>query len=368
MSELRPAWVEIDLDALAHNVRQIRRLIGPACKLFSVVKGDGYGIGVVAAAVTSAAAGADALALGNPDDVAAIRSAGVVLPILLYGATLPQDAAAVAALGVTVTVHDFDGLEAFAALRRPIDVFVKVDCGLGRLGFSADLWRAAFQRLRQTPDLRLAGVYAHFNNPHDEQSLVPQVARFAAACHDAEAEGHTGFERMVASSRVVLSRPDLNFSAVNPGRLVYGYVEDPWRGNSDLRPVVAAVKSRIIQIKTLLPGAATYGSTEPLTSPVRAAVAPIGFLDGFNHLPPCHVALVRGRRVKLMARRGIEHTVLDVTAVPQAAVGDEVVFLGRQGDDLIDGPELAAALGLPMLEMLPRLARMAPRRYLPVGK
>ena len=367
MSEMRPAWVEIDLDAMAHNIREIRRLIGPACKLFAVVKGDGYGTGVVAAATTSAAAGADALALGNPDDVPLIRAAGVTLPILLYGATLPENAAAIAGLGVIPTVHDFDGLEAFAALRQTLAVYIKIDCGLGRLGFSSEQWREAFRRIGRAPALRLGGLYTHFSNPDDDALTARQAEHFASACRDAEAEGHAGFERMVASSRIMLSRPALNLTAVNPGRLVYGYVEGPWRERADLRPVVAAVKARIIQVKTLLPGATPYGSAMPLTEPVRAAVVPIGFLDGFNHLPPCHVALLRGKRVKLMGRRGIEHTVLDVSGVPAARIGDEVVFLGRQGDEEIDGPELAGALGLPMLEMLPRLARMAPRRYLPVG-
>ena len=159
MSEMRPAWVEIDLDAMAHNIREIRGLIGPACKLFAVIKGDGYGTGVVAAAVTSAAAGADALALGNPDDVAPIRAAGVTLPILLYGATLPESAAAIAGLGVIPTVHDFEGLEAFAVLHKPLEVYIKLDCGLGRLGFAPEQWREAFRRLGKVSTLRLGGVY-----------------------------------------------------------------------------------------------------------------------------------------------------------------------------------------------------------------
>lgn len=366
MSELRPAWVEIDLDAMAHNIREIRRLVGPACKLFSVVKGYGYGTGVEAAAATSASAGADALALGNPDEVPIIRAAGVTLPILLYGATLPESAAKVAALGVIPTVHDFEGLEAFAALNQSLAVYVKVDCGLGRLGFSPDQWREAFRRIGRATTLRLAGLYTHFSNPDDVGLTDRQAESFATACRDAEAEGHAGFERMVASSRIILSRPDLNLTAVNPGRLVYGYVEGPWRERANLRPVVAAVKARIIQVKTLPPGATVYGSAVPLATAVRAAVVPIGFLDGFNYMPPCHVALLRGRRVKVMGKRGIEHTVLDLSDAPDARVGDEVVFLGRQGDEAIDGAELAAALGLPMLELLSRLARMAPRRYLPV--
>jgi alanine racemase len=304
------------------------------------------------------------LALGNPDDVTAIRAEGVKLPILLYASTLPDQARAIADLGVVPTVHSFDTLEAFAGLGAQQEVFVKLDCGLGRLGFGADQWREAFRRLARARSLRVGGLYTHFSNPDDAATINRQAELFATACRQADAEGLSGYERMVSSSRIILSRPDLNLSAVNPGRLIYGYVEGEWRGKANLRPVITALRARIIQVKTLFPGQTVYGGGLPLPTAIRAAVVPIGFLDGFNHKPPCHVALVRGSRVPVLGSRGIEHTVLDVTGVADATVGDEAVFLGRQNDELIDQQELAEALQLPLMEILPRLGRMAPRRYL----
>src|ERR1700682_4373982 len=366
MTSLRPAWLEIDLDALAHNVRLHRRAAGPDCRFFAVVKGDGYGVGVVESARTALAAGADALALGNPDEVATLRQAGVSAPILLYASSLPEDAAAIADLGVIPTIHDEASLDALAALGRELDVWVKLDCGVGRLGFLPGAAEAAFRRLAAARHLRLGGVYSHFRNPHDESQLRSQAAIFLSGCAAATGAGFTGFERMVASSRVVLGAPDLRLTAINPGKALYGYVDASWPHADDIRPVVAALKARLIQVKDHPPGVVLYGDDRPLDSPRRTAVVPLGHVDGLNHLPPCGEVLVGGRRAPILSRRGIEHTVIDVTHLPPVAIGDEVVVLGRQGSESISAAEIAATMGVAMPELVARLARMAPRRYLPV--
>lgn len=360
---LRPAWVEIDLDAVAHNVRVARKLAGGA-KLYVVCKGDGYGGGVVEVARSALSAGAEAIAVGAPADAVALRRDGLRCPVLLYACSLPEDAAAVAALGVTVTVHDFSSLRAFAALGREVEAFVKVDCGLGRLGFSPAEFPAAFRALSAASNIRMTGIYAHLALPEDAGAVARQMEAFDGACAAAERAGFAGFERMVASSRVLLGYPRLNLTAINPGRFVLGMMEPPWSGMADLRPVVRAVRSRVVQVKGQPPGTIGYGGPERRERPVRAAVLPIGFGEGFPHLPPCHEVLLHGRRAPVLSRRGIEHTVVDVTGIPDAQVGSEAVLLGRQGEEEITALELSQALGVPLLELVPRLARCAPRRYL----
>ncbi len=361
-ARLRPAWVEIDLDAVRHNVAIARRLARGA-KVFAVCKGDGYGAGAAEIAGAALAGGADALAVGNPADAVALRRNGVVCPILLYAATLPEDAGAVASLGVTVTIHDFPSLRAFTEVGGGIEAFVKVDCGLGRLGFNPEDFAAAFAQIAAAGGVRMTGIYAHLGLPEDPAAVDAQMQAFGAACVTAERAGFSGFERMVASSRVMLGYPELNLTAINPGRFILGMMELPWAERADVRPVVRAVKSRIIQVKELPEGVLSYGAAERQAGPVRAAVLPIGFGDGFPHLPPCHEVLVCGLRAPVLSRRGIEHTVIDVTCVAGANVGSEVVLLGAQGKDEITAVELAGALGAPLLELLPRLARCAPQRY-----
>jgi alanine racemase len=359
---LRPAWVEIDLAAVRFNVMEAKRLAGTA-KLFVVVKGDGYGGGVVEIAAAAVEAGTDAIAVGAPADALALRSAGITCPILMYASTLPEDAARVASLGFAVTIHDFASLDAFARTGVPVEAWVKIDCGLGRLGFNPDEFAEAFTRLKRARTVRFGGVYAHFALPEEPPVMAVQQRIFANACKAAELAGHTGFERMVASSRVMLGYPDLNLTAINPGRFILGLMEPPWADKAPFRPAVHALKSRVIQIKNLPDGTLSFGGAERKLGPVRAAVLPIGYGEGLPHAPPCHVVLVRGKRARILSRRGIEHTVVDVTRIPGVEIGDEAVLLGAQGDDAITADELSAALNVPVLELIPRLARCAPRRY-----
>lgn len=365
MTEFRPAWVEIDLDAMAHNARVMRRMAGPDSLFFAVVKGDAYGTGTVEAARIMQANGADGIALGDPSAAPALRAAGVTLPILLYASTLPEHAAAVAALDVIPTVHDFPGLQAFGALRRDMEVWVKLDCGVGRIGFLPDQWNDAFAMLASMPWLRLGGVYSHFRTPDIQEAVDSQVNLFIAGRQAARAAGFDGFRTMVSGSRLVLGRPDLKLTAVNPGKGLYGYVDSGWPQHEHIRPVVVALKARVIQVKDYPAGVVLYGDTTPLTAPRRAAVVPMGYSDGLNFNPPGHVALIHGRRVPVLSHRGIEHMVLDVTALNEVAVGDEVVFVGSQGNDCITVDELAAVIGVLPMELAARIARMAPRRYLP---
>jgi len=363
---LRPAWVEIDLGAVRHNVGVARRLAGSA-KIYAVCKGDGYGGGVIEVARSAVAAGADALAVGAPADALALRKHGLRCSILLYAATLPEDAAAVARLDVTVTVHDFPSLQAFAGLQTAVEAFVKVDCGLGRLGFNPEDFPTAFAQLAAAPSVRFGGIYAHLQMPEDDAAVSQQMRVFDAACQAAEQAGFAGFERMVASSRVMLGYAHLNLTAINPGRFILGMMEPPWADKADYRPVVRAVKSRIIQVKDQPEGTIGFGGPERREGKVRAAVLPIGFGEGFPHLPPCHEVLVCGQRASVLSRRGIEHTVIDVTRIADAGIGSEAVLLGTQGPDEITAVELAQALNVPLLELLPRLARCAPRRYFDGG-
>ena len=365
METTRPAWVEIDLAALRRNVGRVRARIGDGVRLFAVVKSGGFGCGVVEVSRAVLAAGADALAVGNPEDARALRAAGIEAPVLLYAGTPPEAAGEVAGLGVIATVHDMESLRAFAALRRPLEIFMKIEVGLGRLGVEASMWEAAFAGVRDAEGLRLTGLYTHLNRPEDRDGIARQVAVFGAARDAARAVGHGDLTAMVASSHILLAYPELNYDAVNPGRCLFDLVEGPWAEMAGSEPVIAAVKSRIIQVKSFAMGAvAGFLGPEPLARETRLAVAPIGFGDGLNHKAPLGEALVRGRRVPLAGRRGIEHSVIDVTGLDAVERGDEVVLLGRQGEAVVAAAELGAWLDLPLMELLPRLARSLPRVYL----
>ena len=358
--------MEIDLGAVTHNVALTRGLVGDNVRIYGVCKADAMGCGLVPIARRFADSGVDAIAVADPADVVTLREAGLTLPILLFASTLPEQAADVAALDVIPVVHDVPSLDAFAGLGRPVDVFFKIDCGMGRLGFAEHGWDDAFARAAAAPTLNLSGLYTHMSKPEDRDTTIEQAARFGRACDAAQAAGIHGFERVAASSRVVLGYPELHCTGVDPGRMLLGMLGPPWSTMAPMRPAVRAVKARIIQVQEHERGARLgigYGSPIVSDRALRTAVIPIGFGDGLNHAPPLGDVLVCGRRAPVLGRRSIEFSLIDVSDIPDAEVGSEAVVLGRQGDEEITAEEIAETIGVPMLELLARLAHNTRRVY-----
>jgi len=360
----RPAWSVIDLEALAHNVRIIRGLVRPTGRFYAVCKNNAYGCGAQETAPTMLAAGADAFAVSDPEDAARIRAAGVSAPILLYASTCPDMAEAVADLGLIATVHDFDGLEALRRVTRSVDVHIEVDCGYGRLGFTPDEWTMAFARLRDAANLRVVGLYTHLTAVEDPPAVHKQGDLFQRAATEATKAGFKDLELMAASSRVMLGYPELNLNAVNPGRMLYGMIEDPWRGKADLRPVIKAIKSRVLQVKTI-PASFDVDDARHTAAPgtLRTAVIAFGFKDGLPREPAGGTVLVRGQRARIIGMRATEHTVIDVTDIPGVCAGDEVVVVGSQGSEAVSGHEAVSLYQMPMIELLPRMTLNTLRLY-----
>lgn len=356
----RAAWVEIDVEAIRHNLRLIRKLAGRA-RVYAVCKGDAYGFNAATIAQLAAAEGIDALACGDPDDVRAIRDAGVTLPILLYGSTTAADLPALAALDVIVTAHDASTLATCIAHRLAFSV--KLDAGFNRLGFRDEDLAHVLAAAQAHSAARVHGVYTHLTDMEDPASMAAQVQRFNAMAARIDAAGWHGLERMVASSRVMIAAPELTFDAVNPGRLVYGIFEAPWDRMVDARSALASVKARIIALKAVKAGAVLGYGGIAVTRDTLLAVIPFGFGDGYPRFPAGGAVLVRGQRAALVGPRHTEHSIVDVTDVAGAAIGDEVVLLGTQGSATLGIHDLVAATGVPLIELVPRLARN-PRRVL----
>jgi alanine racemase len=369
---LRPSWAEIDVGAVRANLARARRMVGPDTRIYFVCKGDGFGFGAAAMVRVADRAGADGFCVGSPDEVVSVRATGTTRPVLLFACTLPEDLPAAAELGCMVTVQSPADAAAVAGAGRPIEVFVEIDCGLGRFGLKEPQWDEVFARLRGTPMVTVRGIYGHLSSPDDPRTSRAQADLFARATTHAEAAGLSGLVRMLASSRVMLGYPEMNLDAVDPGRLIYGGGFDGhWLEKGGLRPVLRAVKARLIQIQSHPVGTVLgigYGAPIPIERPMRIAVAPIGFWDGLNHVPPLGEVLVRGQRCAILGRRTFQHSVIDVTSLPDAVAGDEVVVMGRQGDQIITMDDLARGTGIPVIELVPRLASSLPHVHVDEGE
>lgn len=367
---LRPTWFEIDLDAAVDNLRTVRRLVGPERKIFAVVKADAYGFGSLELGRAFARHGADALGVADLADGVRLRRAGLTLPILVYPNALPDAAGDVIAAGLTPALTDLDAARAYddavgpSPSAGPFGVFVKVDVGLERLGVPADHAVKLVLAIRDLTRLRLGGLCTHLHAPSgaDPAYIAWQFSRFTAVLDALAAQGVDVPIRLAASSPLVLGFPSTYLNAVDPGRMLYGYGREDLVGAAVLRPAFRALKSRLIEVKELAPRERFAAAAPfPITTALRLGVIPIGMGDGVHRLN-AGCALVHGRRVPILARPSLEHTRLDLTTVPDASVGDEVVLIGRQDPEEITLDEVVTRHSLDPLAVAlgvgPRVARV----------
>jgi alanine racemase len=367
---LRPTWFEIDLDAAIENLRTVRRLVGPERKIFAVVKADAYGFGSLEMGRVFAEHGADALAVADLADGVRLRRAGLTLPILVYPSALPSSARDTIAADLIPTLTDIDAARAFDEAagvsdhEPPTDVFVKVDVGLERLGVPVDHAVKLALAIRELPRLRLAGLCTHLHVPRgaDPAYVGWQFARFTGVLDALAAQRVEVPIRLAASSPLVLGFPDTYLNAVDPGRMLYGMSHEDVKGPVPLAPAFRALKSRLIEVKDVLPRERFADAAPfPIAGTMRLGVIPIGIGDGAHRLHAGRV-LVRGKSVPILAQPSLEHTRIDLTSVPDAVVGDEVVLIGRQGGEEISTDEIAARYAIDPLGLAlgvgPRVARV----------
>jgi len=253
---LRPTVLEIDVDAAAHNVRAVRRLVGPERRVFAVVKADGYGFGAAEMGAVFARNGADWLAVADLSEGIRMRRRGITTPILVYPNSLPEAAADALAHGLVPTLVDLDAARAYSqAAAGPCEVFVKVDVGLERLGVPAEQAVKTILAMLELRHLRLGGLCAH---PHAEVGGDPsyadwQLGRFTGVVDELEARGVRVPVRLLAATPFVLRFPHTYLNAVDPGRMLYGITFPGETPPVPLRPTFRALTTRVIALKELAP-------------------------------------------------------------------------------------------------------------------
>jgi alanine racemase len=361
----RPTTFEIDLDAAAANVRVVRQMVGPRRKIYAVIKADGYGHGAAEMGETFLASGADALGVADLAEGIRLRRRGITAPVLVYPNSLPEAAPEALAHGLTPTVVDLEGARAYAEVaREPCEVFVKIDVGLERLGVAPEGAVKLVTALLELPQLRLAGLCAHPHAPvgGDPAYAEWQLGRFTAVVDELEARGVRVPIRLLAASPFVLRFPQTYLNAVDPGRMLYGITFPGETAPVPLRSTFRALATRVIALKEITPRE-RFAETAPfpVTAPMRLGIIPMGLADGLLWLHADRV-LVRGRPAPILATPSLEHTRIDLTAIPDARVGDEAVIIGRQGDAEITLAEVARRRDIGIHQVAttigPRVARV----------
>ncbi len=375
-------WAEIDLGAIAHNVRELKNITRDGARFIAVVKADGYGHGAAEVARTALAAGADMLAVARIDEGIALRQAGFEEPILVLGPTFPAHAEGLVTHHLTQSVTGLAAARALDEVARrcggTLPVHLKVDSGMGRLGLIPDERRQDTSRppveevaaITRLPGLQLKGVFTHFATA-DEQDKRYAHRQFSIFSSFLETLAKAGIDcglRHAANSAALIDLPETHLDAVRPGIALYGLYpsREVDHARANLQPALA-LKTRLLQVKAVPAGfQVSYGLTWEAPRATIIGTVAAGYADGIQRrLSNRGVMLVNGRRASIVGRVCMDLIMLDLGPDATAAAGDEVVIIGRQGTETISAEDVADLLGTINYEVVFTNATRVPRKYLP---
>jgi alanine racemase len=367
-TSIRPTVAEIDLGAVQRNLSRFRKLVGPSAAVFGVVKADAYGHGAVPVARALEPL-CNALAVSLVEEGLELRAAGVRAPIFVLGAYYDRHQDDVIDERLTPVVYDLGDLERFSAAAarrgRRIDVHIKVDTGMSRLGIAVDEVSGVLARLADLSALRLAGLCTHLASADLPDAGVTEQAldKFDVCLEQARRAGFTNLAHHAANSAAAIRFPRARLAAVRPGLALYGAMPSRDVAVADLEAALR-LSTRIMAIHEIAAGTpVSYGGQWRAARPSRVATLPVGYADGY----PRHVrdacALVGGRRVPIVGAVCMDMLMIDVTDVPQAdaGMGAPVTLIGRDGAEEITVDDLAGWAGTLSYEILCGISKRVPR-------
>ena len=345
------AWVEIDLPAIDRNVGRIKQALPPHVRYVAVVKANAYGHGMPEVATRLLQAGVDCFAVANVAEAAKLREVGHDADILVLSPTLPGELPRALALGLDLTLNSLDEARALAAAAAKsglkAKVHVKVDTGMGRAGVWHEQAAELFAFVQAAAGFEWRGVYTHFSDADSDAAytagqraiflqlleLIPSAVRAGLMIH---ADNSAGLESFSATAP---------FNAVRVGLMQYGLPPSAGSFLASLRPEpVLSFHARVVLVKDLPAGTGvSYNRTKVLTRPTRVAIVAVGYGDGVPTAASNRGCfLVRGKRCPILGRVTMDQTIVDVTEVSGATVGDIATILGAQGADRISVAEFCA--------------------------
>ncbi|MBR5485683.1 MAG: alanine racemase [Oscillospiraceae bacterium] len=383
MEFLKRSWAEINLDALEFNIQNIRRRLDPKTKLLGVVKADAYGHGAQHVAEEMLKLGADWLGVSNAYEGIALRKGGITdVPILNFGITPPELAGDIAKYHITQTVYSWEyakALNAAAAENQVvIDIHVKIDTGMSRIGFDGfdcDFAVSEIEKIEGLKNLNRTGIFTHFarsdeDTPESSQYTNEQYQRFMNVCDELSKRGLELGIRHCCNSGAVLNHPEMQLDMVRPGIIMYGMHPDATtKGKLELKPAMS-LKSTVSMVKEIPAGRkVSYGGTYETTAPTRIATIPVGYADGYSRLLSNKSrVIINGCYAPVIGRVCMDQMMVDVTAVPNVVRGSEVVLAGKSGELEVTLDELGGIMGTVNYEICCIVSKRMPRVYLKNGK
>jgi len=372
--DTRPAWAEIDLAAVSHNLKELRRIIRPDAKIMAVVKANAYGHGAVPVSRTVLKNGADYLGVAILSEVRQLREADINAPILILGYTPAEQVTDVIRLEAAQTVFDCAAAEAISQvavkLGKKARIHVKVDTGLGRLGFPADAGTAQeILRISRLPGVEVEGLFTHFSvaGSKNKDYTYWQYARFKELVTRLTDMGLDIPIKHVANSAAVIDLPDVQLDMVRVGVSIYGlYPSDEILKNKVKLIPALTWKAQVVQVKAVpAQSSISYGRTFITDKETKVATIPVGYADGYSRLLSnrAHV-IIHGQRVPVIGTVCMDQFMVDVSGAPDVRAGDEVILIGRQGSQQVTADELAELMGTINYEIVCMVGSRIPRIHI----
>lgn len=370
-------WAEVDLKAIAHNIRELRRITNPKARFMAIVKANAYGHGIIEVARQSLENGAEALGVGNIEEGIQLRKAGINAPVLIFGYTSPVHVKKLIEFDLTQTVYSYETSralsEAVAAYGKKIKVHIKVDTGMGRLGLLRgikDNSLSEVESISRLPMLELEGIYTHFAtaDKSDRSYAGKQFEIFMDFLNQLRIAGLEIPVTHAANSAAIINMPETHLDMVRAGISIYGLYtsKEVDRSIIKLKPAME-LKTKIIHLKKVPAGfKVSYGTTYETEEPTTIATVSIGYADGLNRLLSSkgRMLVCGGQSAPIVGRICMDLTMLDVGKIPEIAIGEEVVVFGKQGNASISVDEIASTINTINYEVISTIMERVPRIYL----
>jgi alanine racemase len=365
-------YVEISRSQVAANYRAVRDAVSPTAQVIGVVKADAYRHGAVEISRVLCGEGAKWLAVSSVEEGVALRGAGIECRILAMAGVMSWERRALREFRLTPVLHSPEELRIFEEDGgAPLDVHLKIDTGMNRLGTHASAADIA-AAIGAAPHLRVEGLMSHFASATDFTSSQTdeQIERFRQISADLAALGvRPALMHFSSTNAIAYPRRDAWLSLVRPGHAIYGYVS-PARGPAPqavftVKPALAW-KTKIVAVKDVPAGARIgYGGSFQAAAPMRIAILAAGYADGIPHrLSNKGKVIAGGRYAPIVGTVSMDLTTIDVTQSPQLQAGDEVTLLGREGDVSLDAQQIARTAGTISYNVLCGISARVKRFYL----
>lgn len=367
----RPVWVEIDLNNLKFNIREIKKNLSADTIFTAVVKADGYGHGAVPTAEAALEAGADRLAVAIPEEGIELREAGIAAPIEILGELLPEQLSELIKYDLIPTISKFETAERLnnlsAAYNLQKKIHLNIDTGMNRVGVNYKKALPLLKKINKLSNLEIEGIMTHFARADElekEYTLI-QWERFNKLIEKLEAEKIEIPIKHCANSAAVIDFPEFALDMVRAGIMIYGLKPSPDLKNNFNLKAVLSWKTRIVRLKDVPAGEGiSYGSEYITPKKEKIATLPLGYADGYARVLGNQASvLIKGQRSPIRGRVCMDQFMVDVSGIKGVKVGEEVVLIGSQNGESLSADELAGLAGTINYEIVSRISKRVSRIY-----